>query len=86
MMIGASAVGPLVQKLTRDRVRVEFGDLCRTIYGRRSCRPAPWSTDATAGGGIDGYPPAEINGADSWESNPFVSAYTFALEQKNIDA
>jgi hypothetical protein len=31
-MIGASQVAPLVKKLTRDRERVEFGDLVRQVY------------------------------------------------------
>lgn len=28
----------------------------------------------------------KINGAGSWDANPWVAAYTFTVEQKNIDA
>lgn len=27
----------------------------------------------------------EINGPDAWDANPWVAAYTFSLERKNID-
>jgi hypothetical protein len=27
----------------------------------------------------------EINGRDSWDANPWVAAYTFSVEKRNID-
>jgi hypothetical protein len=34
MTIGASQVGPRLRSILKDRVRVEFGDLCRQVYER----------------------------------------------------
>ena len=34
MTIGASQVGPRLRSILKDRVRVEFADLCRQVYER----------------------------------------------------
>jgi hypothetical protein len=45
-------------------------------------QPAGWDTAARAYGALW----RKINGEDSWDLNPWVVAYTFTVEKKNIDA
>jgi hypothetical protein len=52
-MIGASAVGPRLRAIIRDRVRVEFGDVCRAIYQRPVAELRPIQKEIVASELVD---------------------------------
>lgn len=73
--------------LTVTNVRVErlhsitLGDICAEGLARSIYEFAPVQR------GFDAWQDlwSKINGAGSWEENPWVAAYTFVVEQRNID-